>query len=103
MVARVTHYRIREGKMEEFAAIVQSLLPAMDKLHGFRVLLILRGEEKGSRDAMAVSVWDTSADLKNSDNNEFYYEVLARLLTCCESLSPVWHEQEVLVSKFANP
>lgn len=103
MVARVTHYRIREGKMEEFAAAVRTLLPAMDKLHGFRVLLVLGGEEKTGRDVMAVSVWDSAADLKNSDNNEFYYEVLARLLSCCESFSPMWHEQEVLVSKFANP
>jgi heme-degrading monooxygenase HmoA len=103
MVARVTHYHIREGKVEEFAAEVQALIPAMDKLHGFRVLLILRGEDKTSRDAMAVSVWDSATDMKNSDNNEFYYRVLARLLSCCESLSPMWHEQEVLVSKFANP
>lgn len=102
MVARVTHYRIRQGKMEEFAAAVQSLMPAMDKLHGFRVLLVLRGEDPTGREIMAVSVWDSAADMRNSDNNEFYYHVLARLLSCCESLSPMWHEQEVLVSKFAN-
>jgi heme-degrading monooxygenase HmoA len=102
MVARVTHYRIREGKMEEFAAAVKSLMPAMDKLHGFRVLLVLRGEDPTSREIMAVSVWDSAADMRNSDNNESYYHVLARLLSCCESLSPMWHEQEVLVSKFAN-
>jgi heme-degrading monooxygenase HmoA len=102
MVARVTHYRIREGKLEEFAATVQSLTTAMDKQSGFRVLLILRAEDPASRDAMAISVWDSAVDLKNSDNNQFYYEVLARVLGCCESFSPM-HQQEVLVSKFANP
>jgi heme-degrading monooxygenase HmoA len=101
MVARVTHYRIREGKLEEFAATVQSLTTAMDKLAGFRVLLILRAEDPASRDAMAISVWDSTLDLRNSDNNEFYYEVLARVLGCCETFSPM-HQREVLVSKFAN-
>jgi heme-degrading monooxygenase HmoA len=102
MVARVTHYRIREGKLDEFAATVQSLTTAMDKQSGFRVLLILRAEDPASRDAMAISVWDSALDLRNGDNNEFYYEVLARVLGCCESFSPM-HQQEVLVSKFANP
>ncbi|MGA7916879.1 MAG: antibiotic biosynthesis monooxygenase [Candidatus Acidiferrales bacterium] len=101
MVARVTHYRIRPGKLEEFSATVAPLIAAMDKLAGFRVLLVLRGETDDSRDAMAISVWDSAADLKNSDNDAFYYEVLARLLSCCESFSPM-HQQEVLVSKFAN-
>jgi heme-degrading monooxygenase HmoA len=101
MVARVTHYRIRPGKLEEFAATVTALIAAMDKLPGFRVLLVLRGEGEDSRDAMAISVWDSAADLKNSDNDAFYYEVLARLLSCCESFSPM-HQQEVLVSKFAS-
>jgi len=101
MVARVTHYRIRPGKVEEFAATVQSLIPAMDKLHGFRVLVMLRGSEPDSRDAMAISVWETAADLKNSDNDAFYYHVLAHLMGCCESFSPM-QEQEVLVSKFPS-
>ncbi|HXN16939.1 MAG TPA: antibiotic biosynthesis monooxygenase [Candidatus Binatus sp.] len=102
MVARVTHYRIREGKVDEFVATVRSLTAAMDKLKGFRVLLVLHGEDKSSREAMAISVWDSAEDLRDSDNNTFYYHVLARVLSCCESFSPM-HQQEVLVSKFANP
>ncbi|MGA2845837.1 MAG: antibiotic biosynthesis monooxygenase [Candidatus Acidiferrales bacterium] len=101
MVARVTHYRIREGKLAEFTATVQSLTAALDKLNGFRVLLVLRAEDPASRDAMAISVWDSALDLRNSDNNTFYYEVIARVLGCCESFSPM-HQQEVLVTKFAN-
>jgi heme-degrading monooxygenase HmoA len=101
MVARVTHYRIREGKVDEFVATVQSLTGAMDKLNGFRVLLVLHGEDKSSREAMAISVWDSADDLRDSDNNTFYYNVLARVLNCCESFSPM-HQQEVMVSKFTN-
>ena len=102
MVARVTHYRIRPGKVEEFTSTVQSLISAMDNLPGFRVLIMLRGAEPESRDAMAISVWETPADLRNSDNNAFYFHVIARLLSYCESFSPM-HEQEVLLSKFAHP
>jgi hypothetical protein len=101
MVARVTHYRIREGKVDEFVATVQSLTAAMDKLKGFRVLLVLHGEDKSSREAMAISVWDTTEDLRDSDNNAFYYHLISKVLSCCESFSPM-HQQEVMMSKFTN-
>jgi len=99
MIARVTQYRIRPGKLEEFASISESLSPALDKLPGFRVFVVLRGPEKESNEATAISIWDTAADLRNCDNNEFYYHVVAQLMSCCESFSPM-KEQEVLVSKF---
>ena len=101
MVARVTHYRIRPGKLEEFSATVQSLTAAMDKLKGFRVLLVLRGDESSSQEAMAISIWDSVEDMKDSDSDSFYYHVVSKLIGCCESFSPM-HEQEVMVSKFAN-
>ena len=51
---------------------------------------------------MAISIWDSAEDIKNSDNARFYYDVIARLVSCCEGFSSM-HQQEVLVSKFANP
>jgi heme-degrading monooxygenase HmoA len=101
MVARVTQYRIRPGKLEEFTATVEALIPAMDRLKGFRVLLMLQGPDPASREATAISVWDSSDDLRNSDNDEFYFHAVAKLLTCCESFSPM-REQKVLVGKFAK-
>jgi heme-degrading monooxygenase HmoA len=101
MVARVTHYRIRPGKLEEFTATVQSLTAAMDKLKGFRVLLVLRGDESSGQEAMAMSIWDSVEDMKDTDSDSFYYHVVSKLIGCCESFSPM-HEQEVMVSKFAN-
>ncbi|HEY2109229.1 MAG TPA: antibiotic biosynthesis monooxygenase [Candidatus Acidoferrales bacterium] len=101
MVARVTHYRIRPGKLEEFTATVQSLTAAMDKLKGFRVLLVLRGDEAASQEVTAISTWDSVEDMKDSDSDSFYYHVVSKLIGCCESFSPM-HEQEVMVSKFAN-
>jgi heme-degrading monooxygenase HmoA len=102
MVARVTHYQIRVGKIEEFVATVESLTTAMDKLSGFRSLVVLRGEDPTSREVMAISVWESEADMRDSDNNTFYYHVISKLIGCCESFSPM-HVQEVLASKFANP
>jgi heme-degrading monooxygenase HmoA len=101
MVARVTHYRVRPGKLDEFTATVQSLTSAMDKLKGFRVLLILRGDEAASQEVTAISTWDSIEDMKDSDSDSFYYHVVSKLIGCCESFSPM-HEQEVMVSKFAN-
>ena len=101
MVARVTHYRIRPGKLEEFTATVQSLTAAMDKLKGFRVLLVLLGDEAASQEVTAISTWDSIEDMKDSDSDSFYYHVVSKLIGCCESFSPM-HEQEVMVSKFAN-
>lgn len=102
MTARVTRFRIRFGKVEEFATRAESLMAAMGKLAGFRVLLLLRGEDPGGRDAMSISVWDSVEDLKSSENDALYYEALARVMDCCESLSPM-HQHEVLKSKFASP
>jgi heme-degrading monooxygenase HmoA len=48
MVARVTHYQIRAGKIEDFVATVESLTAALDKLTGFRSLVVLRGEDPTS-------------------------------------------------------
>jgi heme-degrading monooxygenase HmoA len=102
MIARVTRFRIRLGKVEEFATMAESLTATMDKLAGFRVLLLLRGEDPTGRDATAISVWDSVEDLKSSENDAFYYEALARVMNCCESFSPM-HQHEVLKSKFAAP
>ena len=101
MVARITHYRIRPGKLEEFTATAQSLTATIDEIKGFRVLLVLRGEDSSSQEAMAISIWDSTEDMKDSDSDSFYYHVVSKLIGCCESFSPM-HEQEVLVSKFAN-
>jgi heme-degrading monooxygenase HmoA len=101
MVARVTHYRIRPGKLEEFTATARSLTATIDKLKGFRVLLVLRADESSSDEAMAISIWDSPEEMKDSDSDSLYYHVVSKLIGCCESFSPM-HEQEVLVSKFAN-
>lgn len=100
MVARITQLRIRPGKMAEFTATVDSLMAALDKLEGFRFLVVMRGEDP-SRDATAISVWDSAEQLKSSENDKFYYDGLKRLMGYCESFSPM-HQHEVLKIKFGK-
>lgn len=101
MIARVTRYRIRLGKVEEFASRAETLMAAMEKLAGFRVLLLLRGDDPGGRDATSISVWNSAEDLKSSENDTFYYDALSRVMNCRESFSAM-HQHEVLKSKFAS-
>ncbi len=101
MYARVTHYRILPGKLEEFTSAVDSLMPAVQKLKGFRFVVVLKGDAQHRQEATAVSMWESLEDLHAGDNNVFYYQALARLLKCCDGF-PTIDEQEVLVSEFAT-
>ncbi|HXW62833.1 MAG TPA: antibiotic biosynthesis monooxygenase [Candidatus Acidoferrales bacterium] len=100
MVARVTRFRIRAGKVEEFEATIEHLMASLDEAAGFRVFLLLRGDDPGGRDATSISVWDCAENMSSSENTAIYYENLKVLMGCCESFSPM-HQHEVLKSKFA--
>lgn len=99
MIARVTSYRIRPGREDEFNAIVESAMAQMDHLKGFRGLVVLGSEDPASPDATAISLWDSVEDMKSGESNKFYYEALARAANCCESFSPM-HQHVVLKTKF---
>lgn len=100
MHARVTQFRIRAGKLEEFTAAIGSLIPVIQKQPGFRALLVLRSEPGDAPEARVISTWDSLDDLRASEKNMFFYQAVARLLDCCEGF-PVMREEEVLVSEFA--
>jgi len=102
MIARITRFRVRPGKVEEFTATAESLMATMGKLDGFRLLLLLQGEDPDGRDAISISVWDSAEHLKSVENDQMYYAGLKTLMGCCESFSPM-HQHEVLKSIFTNP
>jgi len=102
MVARVTRYRIRPGKVEEFAATIESLMSALDRLEGFRLFLMVRGEDPSGRDATSISIWESTEQMKSNENSRLYYDVIKTVMGCCESFSPM-HEHEVMKIKFAHP
>jgi heme-degrading monooxygenase HmoA len=100
MVARVTRYRIRAGKTDEFTAMMKSLMTSLDTLAGFRLFLLVRGEDPSGRDATSISVWDCAENMQSSENNSVYYDAIKSLMGCCESFSPM-HQHEVLEAKIA--
>ena len=102
MVARVTHYHVRPGKVEEFITTITALTSALDQVKGFRLLLVLRGEDPKSREVTSISIWDSPEDVRNSDSDARYYNAISRLIGCCESFD-LMHGHEVLMAKFANP
>jgi len=101
MVARVTRYRIRAGKEEEFASTVEWWISHLDTLAGFQFYLLLRGEEPRDREVTAISVWDCVENMTSSENTTVYYECVKTLIACCESFSPM-HCHDVLKTKFAH-
>jgi len=101
MVARVTRYRIRAGKEEEFASTIEWWISYLDTLAGFQFYLLLRGEDPHGRDVTSISVWDCVENMTSSENTTVYYESVKTLIACCESFSPM-HYHDVLKTKFAH-
>ncbi len=101
MIARVTRYLVRPGKVDEFIATVQSLSASLDGRKGFHFLLVLRDEDPESRELTTLSLWDSMQDIKNSDADASYYTAVKQLMVICESFDPM-HGHEVLFAKFAN-
>ncbi len=99
MYARVWKFNILPGKVEAFAAVVNSFLPILRRQAGFRGMLMLRGGPGERLEVTGVSAWDSLEALRNSETSAFQ-ETLARALSFCEQ-RVFMREEEVLVSEFA--
>ena len=100
MYARVWRLGILPGKVEEFAAAINSFLPILRRQAGFRGLFAVRGGPGERLEVTGFSAWDSLEALRNSETRE-YQEALDRVLSCCEH-RPFMREEEVLVSEFAS-
>ena len=100
MYARVWKLSILPGKVEEFADVINSLIPTYRRQAGFRGLVVLRGGPGEKLEATVVSAWETLVALRDSENSAFQ-EGLDRVLSFCEH-RPFMREEEVLVSEFAS-
>ena len=98
MYARVWKLVILPGKVEEFAAAANSIIPILRRQVGFRGLLVLRSGPGEKLEATAVSAWESLVALRNSENSAFE-QMLARILPLCEH-HPSMREEEVMVSEF---
>lgn len=102
MHARVTQFRIRPGKLEEFAAAVDSLVPLMHQQQGFKSLMVLRGDSAPGTgpEATVITTWDSLDSLRANEENLYFYRAMARVMAFSEGF-PAIHEHEVLVSEFS--
>jgi len=100
MYARVWKLVILPGKVEEFAVVINSMMPTYRRQAGFRGLLVLRGGPGEKLEATAVSAWESLVALRNSENSAFE-QLLARILPLCEH-HPSMREEEVMVSEFIS-
>jgi len=100
MYARVWKFGILPGKVEEFAVVINSMIPTYRRQAGFRGLLVLRGGPGEKLEATAVSAWESLVALRNSENSAFE-QLLARILPLCEH-HPSMREEEVMVSEFVS-
>ncbi len=100
MYARVWRVGILPGKVEEFAAAINSGIPNLRRHAGFRGVLVLRGGPGERLEGTMVSAWDSLDALRNSETSE-WQEALDRILSYCEH-RPFMREEEVLVSEFAS-
>jgi len=100
MYARVWKVGILPGKVEQFAAAANAMIPILRGQPGFRGCVVLRSGPGEGLDATVVSIWESIDALRDSENVTFQ-EALGNFLSLCE-LRPSMREEEVLVSEFAS-
>lgn len=100
MYARVINVQVLPGKLKAFVKAVESVVPMLRQQEGFRTLLVLRSSKKEPTKVMAISVWDSLADLKGTEKNLFLYQALSRVMGHSKGFPDI-QECEVLLTEFA--
>ena len=77
MHARAVNTQIKPGKMDDAIRIFRdSVVPAAKQQKGFKSILFLT--DRAGNKAIAVSVWETDADLKANEASGYYREQIAK-------------------------
>lgn len=99
MYARVAQYQVQPDKYDQFVEALNSALPLMRKQDGFQALLVLRVEGSHPPDVRVMTIWDTQLSLRQSENNLYFYQAVARALVLAQGF-PTIREEEVVVHDF---
>jgi len=100
MYARVWKVGILPGKVDEFTAAANAMMPILRKQPGFRGCVVLRTGPGEALEATVFSLWDSVDALRNSETASFQ-QALIHFLSLCEH-HPLMREEEVLMSEFAS-
>jgi heme-degrading monooxygenase HmoA len=101
MYARVTQFSVPSEKLNDFIDALNSAIPLMRQRAGFQALLVLRVEKSNPPDVRVMTIWETQQALRESENNLYFYQALARALAFAKGF-PVIREEEVVLHDFAK-
>jgi len=100
MYARVTQFHIVPEKLDSFLAALRDAVPHAHQQHGFRALIVLRAEASASTaDVRVMSLWDSIEDLQAGEQNFYFYQALAKVMTSSKGF-PLIEGQQVLFADF---
>ena len=78
MHARATTVQVQPGKMQEAIDLIKdSIIPAVKAQKGYQGLYLMT--DATSSKALAISVWETEADMMASETRGYYQEQIAKL------------------------
>jgi heme-degrading monooxygenase HmoA len=81
MYARTTFTQVRPDKLDEAIRIYHdSIVPAAKQQRGFKNLSLLTDRTSGK--CITISMWETEAHLKASEDSGFYKQQLDKLSSC---------------------
>src|SRR5579864_2411373 len=102
MYARVTQFHIVPDKLDSFLAAPGDAVPHAHQQHGFRALIVLRAEAPASTaDVRATPLWDSIEDLQAGEQNFYFYQALAKVMTSSKGF-PLIEGQQVLFADFPS-
>jgi len=101
MHARVTQFSVPTEKLNDFIDALNSAIPLMRQRNGFQALLVLHVEKSNPPDVRVMTIWETQQALRESENNLYFYQALARALAFAKGF-PVIREEEVVLHDFAK-
>jgi heme-degrading monooxygenase HmoA len=100
MFARVWRVTILPGKMDDFLAFTNGILPILQRHRGFCGMLALRSGPGERLEVTVLSMWTSLEALQDSETPE-YREALVKFLALCEH-RPFMREEEVMMSEFPS-
>jgi hypothetical protein len=97
--AHVWQLHVRPGKVQDFQAILSSLIELAREQGGYRGIVALASGKSESPDVTLVALRDSLDAMRASENSLFLTQAISRFLVCCEGL-PHITERELLASDF---
>lgn len=82
MVARIIGFQPQPGKLDELLQIAAvSVIPIMQQQAGCKLITML--SDRSANKALAIGLWESTADLQNNEQGGVFQEQLAKVKHLC--------------------